>query len=108
MYIVHRGLVLNDTLEGVLQLIAEAYAEVAHVDTHHRVDEHAAHFILCVENTTHTSRYEGRYALVEEGVLGIGIVEQLHAVALGEGPHHVGRVERERLVLTLHRSKRQA
>ena len=46
------------------------------------------------------------YASKEVAKLGIGIIEQLHAVALGEGPHHVGRVERERLVLTLHRSKR--
>ena len=71
MYIVHRGLVLNDTLEGVLQLVAKAYAEVAHIDTHHGVDEHAVHLVLSVENTTHASRYEGRHALVEEGVLGI-------------------------------------
>ena len=72
VYIVHRGLVLNDTLEGVLQLVAEAYGEVAHVDTHHGVDEHAVHLVLGVEDTTYASRYEGRHALVEEGVLDIG------------------------------------
>ena len=28
----HQGLVLNDALEGMLHLVAEAYGEVAHVD----------------------------------------------------------------------------
>ena len=59
VYIVHRGLVLNDTLEGVLQFVAEAYGEVAHVDTYRGVDEHTAHLVLGVENTTHASCHEG-------------------------------------------------
>ena len=72
VYVVHRSAVLDDTLEGVLKLVAEAYGEVAHVDTYHGVDEHAVHLVLGVEDTTYASRYEGRHALVEEGVLDIG------------------------------------
>ena len=71
-YIVHRSLVLDESLEVVLQLITEADAEVAYIDTHHGIDEHTVHPILGVEDATYTSRHEGRYALVEEGVLDIG------------------------------------
>jgi len=72
MHIVHRSLVLDDTLEGSLQLVAEANAEVAHIDTYHGVDEHTVHLVLGVEDATYASRHEGRYALVEERVLDIG------------------------------------
>ena len=58
VYVVHRGLILDDTLKGMLQLVAEAYGEVAHVDAHHGVDEHTVHLVLGVEDTTHASRYE--------------------------------------------------
>ena len=70
-YIVHRSLVLDESLEVVLQLIAEADAEVAHIDTYHGVYEHTVHLVLSVEDATYASRHEGRYALVEKGVLDI-------------------------------------
>lgn len=66
VYIVHRCFVLDDTLEGVLQFVAEAYAKMAHVDTYHGVNEHTVHLVFSVEHATYTSRHEGRHALVQE------------------------------------------
>ena len=94
--------------------IAKIVKEDAHLDTlfqltrqerHHNLVDGVVAEVEVFEVHRVACRVDAREQVDE---LGIGIVEQFHAVALGEGPHHVGRVERERLVITLHRNKRQA
>ena len=98
---------------AVIGDVAEVVEEDAHLDTffqltrqerHHNLVDGVVAEVEVFEVHRVACRVDAREQVDE---LGIGIVEQLHAVALGEGPHHVGRVERKRLVLTLHRSKRQ-
>ena len=88
VYVVHRGLVLDDALKGMLQLVAEAYGEVAHVDNNDEI-------LVLLDNCDIISQNNGFLLILHRIHLSLSLLYALvgslkflvHTLALGSGAH---------------------